>query len=170
MKQIWRITLDRYGNKSIAKGGGVVGGGMGTLDELIEKCSQQKVPPTLEVVNIGIGRGFADMLEARGIPFTRVDGHLMRISGADVFKTKGNKDRGKWINAKIELPKHGDIVNIAGSVHGKKFVTLCKIDRECRESGEVWMDGAMFSGYEWEYDFKWSDVEYWQLAPNHPDL
>ena len=76
----------------------------------------------------------------------------------------------KWINVKTKLPEHNSIVNIAGTTNGFKFVTICKIDREFYGNGKIWMDGVEFSGHEWGYDFEWNDVEYWQLAPEHPDL
>ena len=75
----------------------------------------------------------------------------------------------RWISIEERSPSHGDIINIAGTCNGFKFVTLCKVDKVIHK-GEIWMDGVEFSGHDFEYDFDWHHVEYWQLAPPHPDL
>ena len=76
---------------------------------------------------------------------------------------------GKWIDIKKREPAHGDIVLIAGTSCGMRFTTICKIDRESIKD-TVWMDAVAFSGHEWDYDIAWKEVEFWQLAPKHPDL
>ena len=88
MPYTWRVELDRYGFESFAKSGRVCSLPE-TCRDLIDRFEAQEVKPIIEVVNIGTGRALADMLEERGIPVIRVDGLLMRIAGADVFKSRG---------------------------------------------------------------------------------
>ena len=74
-----------------------------------------------------------------------------------------------WISIEDRSPSHGDIVNLACTRNGIKFVTLCQISKHPK-NGKIRMDGVEFSGHDLEYDFDWHHVEYWQLAPVHPDL
>ena len=73
-----------------------------------------------------------------------------------------------WIGINEREPSHGDIINIAGTRNGFKFVSLCKVNKEHRNGG-IWMDAVEFGGHDFEYDFEWRHVDAWQLAPFHPD-
>ena len=87
MEYIWRVTVDRYGRESETKSG-FVSSIFSVCEMLINKYEMQENKPIIEVVNIGLGRALADMLEDKKISFRRIDGLLMRINGADVFKYK----------------------------------------------------------------------------------
>ena len=63
----------------------------------------------------------------------------------------------------------GILLILPGLAMGLNLHTLCKVDKVLHK-GEIWMDGVEFSGHDFEYDFDWHHVEYWQLAPPHPDL
>ena len=95
---IWRITLDRFANESLAKSGeffitietadeffSVIE----TADLLIKKYKNQVPKPKIEVDTIGLGMALSEYLTINKIPHTRRKGILTRIGNADVLKYRG---------------------------------------------------------------------------------
>ena len=82
---IWRITLDRFANESLAKSGEFFSI-IETADLLIKKYKNQVPKPKIEVDVIRFGIALSDYLTINKIPHMRRKGVLTRIGNADVLK------------------------------------------------------------------------------------
>jgi len=90
MKVIWQVELDRYSDESMAKDpDGLSYSLMETAEIFIEEYNRQRIKPEIQVISIGLGAGFCDILKDRKIPHKEIKGILHRVGSADIIKIKG---------------------------------------------------------------------------------
>ena len=71
----------------------------------------------------------------------------------------------EWVKVEDCLPEHGERVLVVFThKYADKTVACVQIDSKSFKDS-IWMDGVEHGGYEWEWDFEWSDVTHWGYLP-----